>query len=80
MHSTREAMHPHIPLCRPSPKLDESWGGYLIRLSYENRFNGLLSLAELLAGFRKEFSQQFQSFVRPDHTIDWQAIIRKING
>lgn len=49
MHSTREAMHPHIPLCRPSPKLDESWGGYLIRLSYENRFNGLSSLAELLA-------------------------------
>ncbi|MBM4224406.1 MAG: restriction endonuclease [Gammaproteobacteria bacterium] len=38
------------------------------------------SLSELLAGFRKEFSQQFQSFVRPDHTIDWQAIIRKING
>lgn len=38
------------------------------------------SLAELLAGFRKEFSQQFQSFVRPDHTIDWHAIIRKING
>lgn len=38
------------------------------------------SLADLLAGFRKEFSQQFQSFVRPDHTIDWQAIIRKING
>lgn len=38
------------------------------------------SLAELLAGFRKEFSQQFQSSVRPDHTIDWQAIIKKING
>lgn len=38
------------------------------------------SLAELLAAFRKEFSQQFQSFVRPDHTIDWQAIIKKING
>ncbi len=38
------------------------------------------SFAELLAGFRKEFSQQFQSFVRPDHSIDWQAIIRKING
>ncbi len=38
------------------------------------------SFAELLAGFRKEFSQQFQPFVRPDHTIDWQGIIRKING
>ena len=38
------------------------------------------SLAELLAGFRKEFSQQFQSFVLPDCSIDWQAIIRKING
>ena len=38
------------------------------------------AFADLLAGFRKEFSQQFQPFVRPDHTIDWQAIIRKING
>jgi hypothetical protein len=38
------------------------------------------SLADLLAGFRKEFSQQFQSFVRSNHTIDWQAIIKKING
>jgi hypothetical protein len=38
------------------------------------------SLAEPLAGFRKEFSQQFEAFVRPNQTIDWQAIIRKING
>ena len=38
------------------------------------------SLAELLVSFRKEFSQQFQSYVRPDHTIDWHAIIKKING
>jgi len=38
------------------------------------------SLGDLLDGFRKEFSQQFQSFVRPDHTVDWHAIIRKING
>ena len=38
------------------------------------------SLGKLLAGYRKEFSKQFQPFVRPDHTIDWQAIIRKING
>lgn len=38
------------------------------------------SLGKHLAGFRKEFSQQFQAFVRPDHTIDWQAIIRKVNG
>jgi hypothetical protein len=38
------------------------------------------SLAELLAEFRKQFSQQFQSFVREDETIDWYAIIRKING
>ncbi len=38
------------------------------------------SLADLLAGYRKEFAQQFQTFVRPDHTIDWQGIIRKING
>ena len=37
-------------------------------------------LADLLAGFRKEFSQQFQSFVRPDCTVDWQAILRKVNG
>ena len=49
MHSTRKAMRPQILLCRPSPKLDESWGGYLIRLSYENRFKGLLSLAQLLS-------------------------------
>ncbi|MEN6587789.1 MAG: PmeII family type II restriction endonuclease [Sulfuricella sp.] len=38
------------------------------------------SLVELLASFRKEFSQQFQPFVGPDSTIDWQAIIKKING
>lgn len=38
------------------------------------------SFADMLAGFRKEFSQQFQSFVRADRTIDWQAIIRKVNG
>ena len=38
------------------------------------------SLAELLAGFRKEFSHQFQAFVRPDHTIDWHGIIKKVNG
>ena len=38
------------------------------------------ALGNLLAGFRKEFRQQFHPFVRPDHTIDWQAIIRKING
>jgi hypothetical protein len=38
------------------------------------------SLAELLVNFRKEFSQQFQSYVQPDHTIDWHAIIKKING
>ena len=38
------------------------------------------SLGKLLADFRREFSHQFQSFVRPDHSVDWQAIIRKING
>ena len=38
------------------------------------------SLAKDLAAFRKEFSQQFQPFVRSDRTIDWQAIIGKING
>jgi hypothetical protein len=37
-------------------------------------------LSSLLASFRKEFSQQFQSFVRKDLSIDWQGIIRKING
>lgn len=38
------------------------------------------SLVDLLADFRKEFSQQFQFSVRPDSTIDWKAIIKKING
>lgn len=38
------------------------------------------SLGKQLAGFRKEFSQQFQTFIRADSTIDWEAIIRKING
>jgi len=38
------------------------------------------SFAELLLGFRNEFSQQFQAHVRPDRTIDWQAIIKKVNG
>lgn len=38
------------------------------------------SLAELLVSFRREFSQQFQSYILPDDTIDWQAIIKNING
>jgi hypothetical protein len=38
------------------------------------------SLADLLIGFRKEFSQQFDTFVSVDGTIDWHGIIRKING
>ncbi len=38
------------------------------------------SLAELLTAFRTEFSQQFQAFVGSDQTIDWKAIIKKING
>lgn len=36
--------------------------------------------SELLAGFRKEFGGQFKSSIRPDHSIDWHAIIRNING
>lgn len=38
------------------------------------------SLGDLLDSFRKEFSQQFRAFVRPDKTIDWEGIIKKING
>jgi hypothetical protein len=38
------------------------------------------SLEKLLAEFRKEFSQQFQFAVRPDSSIDWEAIIKKINN
>jgi Type II restriction endonuclease EcoO109I len=38
------------------------------------------SLTELIISFRQEFSQQFQPFVRPDKSIDWVGIIRKING
>lgn len=38
------------------------------------------SLEKLLAEFRKEFSQKFQFAVRPDSSIDWEAIIKKINN
>ncbi len=38
------------------------------------------SFTDLLASFRREFSQQFQAFVRDDKSIDWESIIRKING
>ena len=38
------------------------------------------SLSTLLAEFRNEFSQQFQFSVQPDSTIDWAAIINKINS
>lgn len=38
------------------------------------------SLTGLLDGFRHEFSQQFQSYIRPDSSVDWQGIIRKVNG
>lgn len=48
MSSIPRATHTHTLLCRPSPMLDESWGGYLIRLSFANRLSGLLSLAQLL--------------------------------
>ena len=38
------------------------------------------SLTDLITSFRQEFSQQFQPFVRPDKSINWVGIIRKING
>jgi hypothetical protein len=47
---------------------------------FTNAEKTTVSLSDLHASFRKEFSQQFQPFVRPDNSIDWAGIIRKING
>lgn len=38
------------------------------------------SLAELLVDFREEFRRPFQFSIRQDGTIDWESIIKKING
>jgi hypothetical protein len=47
---------------------------------FQESERSLGSLSNLLAGFRNDFAQSFQSFVFTDGTIDWQGIVRKING
>ncbi|MFM9873032.1 MAG: restriction endonuclease [Fimbriimonadaceae bacterium] len=38
------------------------------------------SLADLMAGFKKEFAAQYADCVRTDGTVDWAAIVAKVNG
>jgi len=61
------------------PKTQE-WVLEGILAGFSTAEKSLGSLSTLLNSFRKEFSLQFKSFIRPDNTIDWQGIVRKING
>jgi hypothetical protein len=38
------------------------------------------SLGDLVSAFSAEFASTFAGFVRPDGSIDWQGIARRING
>lgn len=61
-------------------QLTQEWVIEGIIQGFQIAEKSLGSLENLLVDFRKEFSQQFHFAVRPDSTIDWEAIIRKING
>ncbi len=61
-------------------QLTQEWVIEGIIQGFQIAEKSLGSLENLLVDFRKEFSQQFHFAVRPDSTMDWEAIIKKING
>lgn len=51
-----------------------------ILLGYENAIRELGSVTRLLEEYKGSFASQYQEFVDERGNIDWQGILRKING